>query len=175
MPDRRDPDPQVRRARRVLLMVHELHKRGYQRLRIIPGMSPSGIHWRCTITTRANVLRTHGAAALHFDRDTAHYTSGQENRYFGWKDAISDTARQLADKFLERFPGIVAASHGRDWEYAGWYVEMLGLAERGAFPIAYDDWHEEPDPRWLPTTAGIRSGLPMPPGGDAEPGVRDRA
>ena len=40
----RHPDPIVRRCQRVLAMVHELHKRGYQRLRIMPGMSPSGMY-----------------------------------------------------------------------------------------------------------------------------------
>jgi hypothetical protein len=34
----------------VVEMVHELHKAGYQLLRISPGLSPSGIHWRCPIT-----------------------------------------------------------------------------------------------------------------------------
>jgi hypothetical protein len=40
-------DPIFRRALRVLRMVHELHKRGRQRLRIVPTMAPSGLHWRC--------------------------------------------------------------------------------------------------------------------------------
>jgi hypothetical protein len=36
-------------------MVHELHKAGYQRIRILPYLSPSGAYWRCTITTSDNV------------------------------------------------------------------------------------------------------------------------
>jgi hypothetical protein len=35
------PDP--RRYRKVMLMVAELHLRGYQRLRISPGLAPSGV------------------------------------------------------------------------------------------------------------------------------------
>src|SRR5438445_11614927 len=34
-------------CRLLLLMVAELHRRGYQQLRIAPYMSPSGMHWRC--------------------------------------------------------------------------------------------------------------------------------
>lgn len=169
MPHQRHPDPHIRRAQRVLLMVHELHKQGYQLLRIMPGMSASGVYWRCTITPKQNILRTHGAMARDFDADAVHYSSGQENQYFGWSDAMQDTARQLATRFLARFPAIADKGKGRDWEYAGWYVEMLGLAEQGSLPVAYADWSGKPDPRWLPTMQGFDSGLPMPPGGDAEP------
>jgi hypothetical protein len=167
MTDQRHQDPAVRRAQRVLLMVHELHKRGYQRLRIVPGMSPSGMHWRCSVTPASNVCMTHGAREADFSRHLASYTSGQENEYFGWTDARTDTARALANKFLKRFSEVAELGRGSDWAYAGWYVEMLGHAERGALPVAYADWYEEPDARWLPTTEGFRSGLPMPPGGEA--------
>ena len=94
------------------------------------------------------------------------YSMGQDNEYFGWSDAKSDTARGLAAKFIARFPRIARLGLGEDWAYAGWYVQMLGFAERGELPVAYDDWSygKQPDPRWLPTTARIESGLPMPPG-----------
>lgn len=72
-----------RRALRILRLVHELHKQGYQLLRIVPGMSPSGCYWRCAITPRSNVLRSHGAMLSDNERLVAHYTSGQDNEYFG--------------------------------------------------------------------------------------------
>jgi hypothetical protein len=168
--------PFERRALRVLMMVHELHKAGYQRLRIAPGLSASGCHWRCAITPVSSIMRSHGAKVDTYGENLAHYTSGQENEYFDWKDAKTDTARDLAEKFIKRFPAIVRMSLGQDWEYAGWYVQMLGLAEKGEFPIAYADWYDKPDPRWLPTTKGFDSGLPMPPGGEgrkAKPGKGD--
>ena len=177
MHPKRDPDPQIRRAQRVLLMVHELHKRGYQRLRIVPGVSPSGAYWRCSVTPITNTLTTHGALFRDYDRDAAHYTSGMENRYFDWRDAEQDTARRLASKFVERFPDITAKGLGRDWAYAGWYAEMLGLAERGCLPIAYADWYPgEHDERSLqlhcspdapPELRDVR--LPLPPPGEAPP------
>ena len=39
--------------RKVLRMVSELHLRGYQRLRIAPGMSPSG--WNLNILETSNL------------------------------------------------------------------------------------------------------------------------
>jgi len=167
--DKRHPDPHVRRAQRLLQMVHELHKRGYQKLRIAPGMAGSGGAWRCNITPASNIKYEHGALLASWDdRLLAKYTSANENRYFGWEDATRDTARQLADKFEDRFPQIVKLATGQDWPYVGWFVQMLGLADKAEFPVAYADWYSEPDPNQLPTTKGFDSGLPMPPAGEAK-------
>lgn len=124
-------------AYRVLLMVHELHKWGYQRLRINPGLAPSGLYWRCSIIP---------AARAGTSSPIARYTTGMMNRYFDWDDAARDSAPQLAEKFVARFPELVAAGVGSDWRYAGWYVEMLGFAERGHFPVAYADWYGDAPP-----------------------------
>lgn len=160
-----------RAALLVLEMVHELHKAGYQRLRICPGMNSSGTAWRCSVTPVTNILRTHGAMTRDFERDVAHYSSAQGRDYFDWRDAADFTARELAMKFIDRFPGIVAQGKGEDWAYAGWYLQMLAFAEQGNFPLAYNDWGgADLNPRFLPTSKfGIQSGLPMPPGGEALP------
>jgi hypothetical protein len=42
-------------------MVGELHRRGFQRIRISPAMSPSGLHWRCLIAAIALFSPDHGA------------------------------------------------------------------------------------------------------------------
>lgn len=166
-PTWRSPDPFFRRAVRVLAMVGELHKLGFQGLRIFPGLSSSGAYWRCMIVPRSQVLRKHGAWAAEWDWHAPFYTSGSDNEYFGWTDATKDSARDLARKFLERFPHVAERGRHRDLEYAGWYVEMLGLAEYGALPIAYADY-QEPDQEWLHSSRpGTR--IPMPPGGDAVP------
>jgi hypothetical protein len=58
------PEHHVRRAVRVLAMIGELHKRGFQRLRLMPHMSPSGLHWRCAIGSADYFYRNHGARLL---------------------------------------------------------------------------------------------------------------
>lgn len=156
-----------RRGLRVLRLVHELHKQGYQRLRIAPGMSASGCYWRCAITPKSNILRTHGAMLADYEHLVAQYSSGQDNEYFEWEDAKHDDVQELAKKFTQRFAEIVDSARGDDWNYAGWYVRMLGYAEREMFPIAYADWPVQQDPRFL-ALLGCESDLPMPPPGDAE-------
>jgi len=86
----RHPEPHIRRAVRVLAMVGELHRRGYQRLRVMPFMSPSGTSWRCWIGPDMLFYRNHGAILCEAaDNDEmqstsmiARYTSGDDNRYF---------------------------------------------------------------------------------------------
>ncbi len=158
-------------------MVAELHKRGYQRLRVVPCIAPSGAFWRCWVTPASNILRTHGAHLASWDCDDstmALYSSGQGNEFFGWSDRKTATARKLADTFLERFPKICEASRGADWAYAGWFVEMLGLAELGWFPIVYDeDDLDETHGLVLILHSDMRADgpkptLPPPPPGEAE-------
>ena len=127
-------------SRKVLLLVHELHKMGYQQLRIAPGMSPSGMYWRCSIAPAISFSRSNGAILDRWDAPAAHYTSGQENKYFDWEDAERDSPRKLAHKFWKRFPEIIRLGNGSDWEYVGWYLEMLRLTESNGLPIAYADW-----------------------------------
>lgn len=164
-------DAGQRRAHRLLLMVGELHKRGYQELRICPSIAPSGQYWRCVITTADNISRDDGALMVdwHDEGRFATYTSGQENDYFGW-GRLQQNARQLADRFEQGFPRLCLAGRGRDWAYAGWYVEMLGLAERGWFPVAFDDTPAMPQPgtvRVVPWAGSAKEAvaLPAPPPG----------
>lgn len=157
-----------RAAVRVLSVVSELHARGYQELRISPGMSGSGMYWRVAVAP-ARWIDPRTMLLTAEDVPAARYTTGQEKRYFDWTDAESATVTRLADLFSERFPRILAESRGRDWSYAGWYLEMLGHARRGHFPVAYADWYSPPPPDELSMTSveGARgdspSAFPRPP------------
>lgn len=152
----------------VLKMVHVLHCKGYQRLRISPGVSGSGCYFRVVVTSADNIRSDNGALAVDFGRNTAVYTTGNESNYFGWHDASDDTPEELADKFVERFPEIAEAGMGRDWPYSGWYIEMLCYAERGQIPKAYFDYWYDPPPGTM-HVLDPREGdeyLPAPPGGE---------
>lgn len=136
-------DVSLRRSLRVLAMVAELHKAGYQRLRVAAGMSPSGCYWRCHITPADNV-GANGWEPRDWESGVATYTSGDEDLYFGWNDAPGKSARQLAQLFLKRFPELAKRGAGRDRPYAGWFVGMLGAAENGRLPIFFADWDLDP-------------------------------
>lgn len=164
-------DENFRRCARVLQMVHELHKTGYQGIRISPGLNASGCAWRVGITPITNICRNHGAYLVDWESPfpSVHYSSANETQYFGWDDAATDSARELAAKFIERFPRIAEAGLLSDWPYAGWYVQMLGFVEREEFPISYTDFMSQPRKGFLPTSRNLFSSeLPMPPGGLSE-------
>jgi len=142
-------------------MVAELHAMGYEQLRIAPSVAPSGLFWRLSITSAENTRADHGAEMRDYDFGT-HYSSGSGTDYFGWLDAARDSATELAEKFVERFPEIAIAGKGRDPGYVRWYSEMLEATEPDGLICAYADW---PSPRdRLSTFYGERDvEIPLPP------------
>ncbi len=152
-------DPTIRRCIRVLAMVHELHKAGYQRIRVLPMMAPSGCYWRAIITYAGNVA-CDGYHIIDEDMDNngtvARYTSGQDNEFFGWPDAAALDARRLANLFIQRFPKIASRGEGLDWAYSGWLTDILGNAERfgpdGGLIYLIHDGPTDPEymRRWAP-------------------------
>jgi hypothetical protein len=145
-------------------MVLELHRMGYQRLRVAPGLSPSGMHWRCAVLSAGNAGRGHGARLLRHD-EAAHYSSSAGANYFGWGDAAQDSPRQLAEKFVSRFPLIAEAGRGPDKPYADWYAEMIRLTEPSGLPYAYADWALPEDRLPVGNDSGATS-VQMPPPGE---------
>ncbi len=81
-----------------------------------------------------------------FGETSVTYTSAARGEYSLWTDAAKETPRGLARLFIEQFPKIVRIGAGSDWPYAGWFVEMLGLAYRSHFPYAFVDWDGLDDP-----------------------------
>jgi len=167
MTDQREPQYF---AVQVLEMVRVLHERGYEHLRVAPGMAPSGMSWRCAVTHTGNIRPDHGAKARDFEADSAHYTSAAGGEYFQWTDAAEDTPEELAAKFIARFPEIAGKGRGPDPAYAQWFLEMLALARQGTFAISYADWNTERDPGFLDTVGATKAKLVMPPNCPEDPG-----
>lgn len=164
-------DPRI--FRKVMLMVAELHLRGYQRIRISPGLAPSGAHWRCNVVPISLMLKSNGAMMnwqLGMEREDhwAKYSSAMGDQYFDLVTTAATTPSGLARRFIEKYPDIVELGRGSDWSYAGWYVEMLHLTYPNALPIAYADF---PLPRGYLTTDVLGEGpkvqVPLPPPGEA--------
>ena len=133
IPETPPASPVVRRAIRVLRMVHELHKAGFQRLRVLPYDNGSGTAWRAEITHSDNVADD-GFTLIDHDVEekgiVASYSTGQGNQYFGWSDAPTADARGLARLFIKRYGHLCNLAQGLDWAYAGWLVDVIGWAEQ---------------------------------------------
>ena len=146
-------DPGARACLRVLGTLAELHKAGYQRLRGMPFISPSGMYWRLWIAPTDFFYRNNGALVVEEDghdilargggagRRCAAFSTGRvgPGHYFGWHDTVGDDARGLVAKLVERKRDLAVAGVGWDYAYAGWWQRLLGLAERGWLPVALAD------------------------------------
>ncbi|WP_295409042.1 ADP-ribosylglycohydrolase family protein [uncultured Thiocystis sp.] len=173
-------EPSINTCIDILEMVHVLHRRGYQKLRIAPGISSSGCYWRVAVAPSDNSLDDHGALLRDYS-DAAHHTSGNGVHPFAWRDVQGATAPELADLFLERYPDLARRGEGSDWPYAGWYLEVLRHVSRGAWPVAYWDEYTEIEPGSLklvyidhsatgqmpapplPTAVSLASSMPQSP------------
>lgn len=129
----------IRRAQRVLRMLSELHRLGYQNLRGMSYINPLG--YRLAIAPRELFSYNNGAVIPEnrlYGEDVA---ITDAVNYFGWGDAAHDNARVLAEKFIVRFPEIAERGKGSDWAYAGWLAELIGFLEQGNWIPAV--WWEE--------------------------------
>lgn len=171
-------EPWVRRSQRVIRMMSELHRMGFQRLRLMPYEYP--IAYRIQIGPVSCFSVVNGCHAKSEVRSVT-YSSASGNEYFGWTDAKSDDARDLAVKFVDRFPEIAGSGSGRDWIYAGWLLELLGALEKypDRLPALFWECSEvsPEDMRSLPLkfygegdgsdSADRRVAVPLPPPGES--------
>lgn len=127
---------------RVLRLVHELHRRGYQRLRLHIGWSPNGM-----------ALRYGTAPADAFEPDGFHMRSSLypgrafksttgEGPPFGLRGTENADTKRLADAFLSRFRSVASAGRGSDRAYVAWFAALLERCEPDAVPIMFSDQYD---------------------------------
>lgn len=159
--------------RRLLLAVQELHKMGFEQLRIFPSLAPSGMYWRCSLVPKSCISDRHGAIA---DMERLHkllqlagsncqelrHSSGSQQFIFDWKDSGFDSPKELAHKCLKRSREVVFAGWGEDHQYVRWYEDMLRMTSPGGVVFAIADWDLPADR--LPTTrTASKVWVPLPP------------
>ena len=160
----------------ILELVSELHFRGFQRLRVCAGPSPSGHHWHLAITPASNVLASHGAKMVDIG-DAIYYSNAQKADFFAWRDIEDRSSEALADRFIKTWPELCAKAFGHDTAYIAWFAQMLGHARNGLLPGSFENWGNGPAPQgpaWInaATTSATQTAglLPRPPGGECQSG-----
>ena len=116
-------------GRKLILMVDELHKLGYELIRLNPSMSPSGLYWRCDIKPfgekRLRMYMDEISKSHEADYNIATYSSAQGANIFKWSDTTHNSSLELAHKFIKRFPILIKHGKGIDKEYTEWYWKMI--------------------------------------------------
>lgn len=154
----------IRYCLRLLLSVRELHRLGYECLRIAPGLNASGSAWRCALAPAALMKPRHGALLDRpVDELVAYYSSAEERRYFGEPARFGGSRQLLAGMIVQRFPALVRQSYGADQPYVRWFSDVVRLGRRGVFPVAYTDWPETAPDGFLSTSDGFHTQLRLPP------------
>ncbi|MWC00123.1 macro domain-containing protein [Agromyces seonyuensis] len=109
---------------RLLEGVRELHRRGFQGVRVRCGLAPSGLFWRF------HVLTPEGG--------DLGWSSGAEHDYFGLHVDPSTPSGAVADRMLELLPPIEPS---RDPVYAGWLSGLIAVAvAEHAAPFSFADF-----------------------------------
>ncbi len=115
-------------SRKLLLAVAELHRRGYENLRLRAGLSPSGCHWRYQLSPRDESVRGPSGSLTN-----------QLN--MNWGDNDDSTPEELAGAIMTRFPELVDAAKGEDSAYAAWLSEIIEeSAPEGLFIEFWDSY-----------------------------------
>jgi hypothetical protein len=140
--------------RRLLLMVAEIHRRGYERLRIFFCEDQWGA-WRCLFLP-ALIELPDGLS------EKPQHVCVYMRELFGWKDAAGDSVEELADKFIERFPKTSNLCQGKDEGYVKWFAQMLTATEPDGLIIELAD---RPLPNGYLITCNLPRNMriPLPP------------
>lgn len=144
----------------ILRAVRLLHERGYHGVRVLPGMSPSGMYWRIAIAAAPDFIEEDEYLNIRDDAPAIHHSSADLVRFAGGYVTVATPIDDVAELILAALPGLTA--DGDDAEYVQWYEGLVDLCARNrAVPVAYSDSYDPP-PGW---EIGWCSGVtyPAPP------------
>ncbi len=108
-----------------MLMLQELHRRGFQKLRWMSYMSPNGCAMRCHITTEDKLWDN--VEIKHLNKAWCTSTSDPDSGLYDMKPYMHDFMGDLGVELLE-------AGRGEDAEYVMWYDQLVEYAKSGKLP-----------------------------------------
>ena len=152
---------------RLMAMMRELHKAGYQRLYLYSWPKPSGLHWRWRVFTGPRQW-------MQRSWREGWYGSGAEynlNPVLGWGDAPGASAHELVSSLARFDPQGLSRALGRDEDHSQWFADVCeALLPNYTYSLGWDQRDGAP-PEHLPVIP-LRShvapysgpALPWPPG-----------
>lgn len=105
---------------RLMAMVRELHKAGYERLYLHSWPKPSGLHWRWHLFAGTRNW-------MHRPWREGWYGSGAEyifNPVMGWGDLPGATTEELIEALAKFDPEGLAQAIGRDEDHTAWFAQV---------------------------------------------------
>ena len=114
---------------KILFIAEALHTKGYQNLKVIPSLAPSGVYWRCSFVIS------------ELDENYEIIASSWLQKYFDVSiEKIKLNVKELTDKFIEDHKDFLEKCVGRNEEYAFWFQNVLELLDKEELPYAFADY-----------------------------------
>jgi hypothetical protein len=113
-------------AKLILEAVAVLHARGHQRLRAFPNIAGSGFWWRIAICSVDTLAGDDWPYSMN-PGAVFRYTMADGFEIDGLRVGPETSADEVADAILESLSN---TGLGRDWEYAGWFAQLLGIVRK---------------------------------------------
>ena len=122
-------------AYEIVMLVHELHKRGYEQLRLYAVLSPSGGAWRWFLYPK-----------ILMDGDNRYEHNFDWIPYEKLNGSTGDSRPErrepiTADQVLREHAAFFEKAKGEDKAYVEWFQQIVDHAERHDFPIAYCEYY----------------------------------
>ena len=125
-----------------LEVVGELHKQGYELIRIFPYFSPSGCYWRCIVSTKDCFDTKYGLRPKTVsEKEALHYSSVSMYKYFNLINYEKKSIKKFAKRLLKKYPLLKKKGKGQDTKYVKWYEKLLNIAKQGNIPSCMDDYY----------------------------------
>ena len=122
--------------KKVLLIAEELHKRGYQNLRVFPSISPSGVYWRCDFIEQNPDRKSRAHVSV----------SNWIHEYDDFKEReIQKSVNELTNDFENEHPDFLQKIKDENPTYVKWYSEMLQELASDELPYAMSDYFKATD------------------------------
>ncbi|MDQ1287499.1 MAG: O-acetyl-ADP-ribose deacetylase [Actinomycetota bacterium] len=145
--------------RGVLHGVRALHERGCHGVRVFPGMSPSGMYWRATVTA-PSLPADEVSSAPRPTSPTISYSTADLTTFAGGEVTAGTAPEDVADLIIAALPHRDTTVD--DPEYVAWFAGLLELVDRhDALPIAHADWFDASKGWEIGWGSGLR--YPGPP------------
>lgn len=137
-------DAYHRRCLRVLRMVGILHGKGFHGLRAFPYIYPVAyrieLYPGCYAKPDGVQYEERLVPGGNDSKLIARHSGAYQSKYFGWEDAQSANAQELALLFIQRFPELCRESYYLDYAYAGWFTTLLAHCDYGSLPYLFEEY-----------------------------------